>query len=746
MSNQRDELLRELRKTFATEAADHLQTLDQSLLQLERVTDAQRWQELLQEAFRAAHSLKGAARTVSVTEIEGLAAAIESILQKARSDSQVLTPAVCDVIYNTLDIARHLLNGKEVDLRTIHARLTDIGAHVPNVESNGSREPVHAESNGHSNLPENGHGEEVGGSENELPVQLTTEETIRVGVGKLDNLIAQTSELIISRISAEQRVVETRQIQQHLGHWTRTWRDMKMLLPRLNGDAKLQFADLLAHHNEEVQTLIRDIGTLHQNISRDTLRLGMVTTRLQDEVRLVRLVPFHTLALTLQRAVRDAEHIEGKRVALHITGGDVELDKKVLETLKDPLLHLLRNAVSHGIETPEERHTARKPPVGVVNLTVQQRGGEVRITLRDDGRGFDLEKLRLAGATQQTGLNPQATADELIALAFLPGVTTSPEVTVLSGRGVGLDVVRQQIESLQGRILVESVPGKGASIQLIVPVSLAMTRGLLVQAGAERYALPLLTVEKIIEPQGIFTVEGQAMLPMDGKPLPLIPLTLLLNRQTTSEYTLGNALVVILLVADQRLALLVNDVLTEQELAVKPLGKLLQQVQCVVGAALLSNGEPIVVLNAADLMKRAQGVRASSPADTAKADEDRKVAQTKILVVDDSITTRTLEKNILEAAGYEVHTATNGNAALKKLQENAVSLIVSDVQMPIMDGIALTQYIRESTDYKQMPIILVTSLESQEDRERGMMAGANAYIVKRGFDQAELLSTISQLL
>jgi two-component system chemotaxis sensor kinase CheA len=377
---------------------------------------------------------------------------------------------------------------------------------------------------------------------------------------------------------------------------------------------------------------------------------------------------------------------------------------------------------------------------------VQQRGAEVRVTVQDDGRGFDLAGLRRAGSENgRTSLSEQASVNDVIALAFLPGVTTSPEVTPIAGRGVGLDVVRQCLESLQGRVSVESTPGQGSSIQLIVPVSLTMTRGLLVRVGTENFVLPLLAVEKIVEPDQIFSLEGQTMITIDGKPLPLVPLAVLLRRNVTAEKN-NRGVVVIMLVAEQRIALLVNDVITEQELAVKTLGGILQHVPNVAGAALLSNGDPIVVLNATDLLNAARGVRAIAIDNGYHNHSEQQTRNFQILVVDDSITTRTLEKNILEAAGYQVFTATDGLAALKQLKGNTIQLVVSDVQMPNMDGIALTRQLRGDLEYSKLPIILVTSLESHEDRERGLLAGANAYIVKRGFDQAELLSTITRLL
>ena len=329
----------------------------------------------------------------------------------------------------------------------------------------------------------------------------------------------------------------------------------------------------MAQHSAQTETLFEVFHRLNQAISRDTTRLGMVTAGLQDKVRDVRMVPFQSLVFALERAIRDASRSERKQVRFGIEGTDVELDKKVLEILKDPLLHIVRNAVSHGIEAPDDRAAAGKQPEGYVQVDVQQRGSEVHITIADDGRGFDIEGLRSAHATR-TGktVEEYANEDEVVGLAFLPGMTTASEVTAISGRGVGLDVVRQSLGRIQGRISVDTETGQGATINLIVPVSLAMMRALMVRAGREQYALPLLSIEKIIEPEDTFVVGNRQMINVDNLPLPLVSLAGTLQRASIDEELSANPLAVVLSVANQRLAFLVDDVLTEQELAVKALG------------------------------------------------------------------------------------------------------------------------------------------------------------------------------
>ncbi len=752
MPTSEDALLRELLATFQAEAVEHLQTLNQALLQLERLPEEAQRQKLLQDAFRAAHSLKGAARAVSLQEIEALSHAMESVLQAARDANLALDASTCDVLYDSLDAIQALLDGKTVALDAIREKLAAAGggaartagipaARTPPVAAPDIPPPAPAVDSAADASPE------IETPHTVARIAASAEETIRVSVDKLDNLMAQAGELLVSRISAEQRLAEMRDLRQHVEAWPRTWREIKALLPHVGGDIGLYLNELLERHYAHLQDLSRDIELLDRAINHDASRLGMVANQLQDEVRRVRMVPFQQIVLPLERAVRDAAHSEGKQAKLVVEGSDVELDKKILEMLKDPLLHLLRNAVGHGIEAPPQRAAAGKPAEGLVSIAVQPRGSEIRITVADDGRGFDLDGLRATSARYGgPRLDENAGAEEVIALAFLPGMSTASKVTAMSGRGVGLDVVRQQLESLQGRVEVTSETGAGTTFCLTVPSSLMMTRGLIVRVGRRQFVVPLLAVQKILPPHDIVNVEGQPMLMVDGAPLPLVTLATVLSLPAgTADDDPEKALAIVLGVAELRIAVLVDDVLTEQELAVKTLGKPLQRVRNVTGAALMGDGKPVIVLNPADLVKSARG--SSAPAYFLHRGELQDAGPpAHILVVDDSITTRTLEKNILEAAGYLVTIATDGLEAVKRLQETAIDLVVSDVQMPVMDGIELTSHLRETDAHMDLPIILVTSLESHEDRERGMLAGANAYIVKRGFDQAELLATIQQYL
>jgi two-component system, chemotaxis family, sensor kinase CheA len=723
-----EKLMRELLQTFQAEASEHVQSLNQTILELEREAAVENKAALIQEAFRSAHSLKGAARAVALSEIEALAHRMEDVLKLARDGKLSLEPAICDVLYITLDGIEALLKKQTIDVQALLARFETILPH------------------------ENGHHPENGNQHENMPGIQTVQhhefhgkddDSIRVALTKLDSLMAEAGELALSRINAEQRSKDLQNMRQAINRFPRLWQDVRVQLSRLQREnhTAQPLIEVLESYHKAVQGLLTDVANVDLAMNRDAVRLGMVTNRLQDDIRRVRMLPFQSLEALLHRTVRDAARTARKEIDFSIEGMDVELDRKVLELLKDPLIHLLRNAAVHGIESPEMRLQKGKAALGHVKLSIAQRGSEAHIRIWDDGQGFQIDALKSAANGHPLAPNH---SDDPVRLAFLAGVSTANGVDELAGRGVGLDVVRQQIELLQGRISVENKPDEGVAIQLFVPISLAMTRVLLVNANKETYAIPLASIEMIEELENSFHVEGQLMINVNNQPLVVVPLAVLLGQSLIES---PDPLLIILAVAEQKIALLVDDVLSEQELAVKSFSKPLVKVRHMTGAAVLGNGEPVVVLNTADLVKASRKLPKQAYAAQKEIEQKEEAKHLEhILVVDDSITTRTLEKNILVAAGYKVVTATDGLEALKELSKQHFDLVVTDVEMPNLNGINLCQQLRENDEFKELPVILVTSLESKDDRERGMRAGANAYIVKRGFNQAELLTTIRQLL
>jgi two-component system chemotaxis sensor kinase CheA len=612
-----------------------------------------------------------------------------------------------------------------------------------------------------------------------LPNTTKSDETIRVSVSKLDALMAQFSELLGAKIRAEQRLADIRDLQTMATDWQKDWTALRGNYNRLvrngrnghngndhqsdphqsdtrngqNGYSKdiNALTDFVSFNQEQIRALNTQANGLYRQVSNDTMRLSLIINELQEEIKRVRMLPLATITTTFSRMVRDVAREQKKKVNFTIEGGDTELDKRVLEQIKDPLIHLLRNSVDHGLETPAERKRAGKSPEGQIILSASQQGNRIVIRVEDDGRGLDLEAIK--GSAIRKGLLRMGEADklgetEIANLIFNSGLSTSSIITDISGRGVGMDVVRKNVEELHGTLEVDFEPGAGTVFVMTLPLTLASSRGLLVKAGEQTFALPLTSVERMlqIDANSIASVEGKEAITYQGKPIALARLADLMELPFKPVDT-EQLTVVIVAVAEKRLGLVVDDLAGEQEVVIKNLGRQLAKVAGFAGATLLGTGQVILVLHIADLIKLAARTKPRIMMADMEEKEDTSDERKTILVVDDSITTRTLEKNILEAVGYEVKLATDGREALGVLATAGLPhLIVSDINMPRIDGFELTSRIKQDARYANIPVILVTSLDSPADKARGIEVGADAYIVKSSFDQGNLLDTIEQLV
>jgi two-component system chemotaxis sensor kinase CheA len=833
--------------SFRAELTEHVQTLNNGLLTLEQqaVTGSQR-QELLANIFRAAHSLKGAARAVGVSAIEQLAHALEDILGALQQDRIQTSAEMFTACYQAIDAiqvvetayeagentppiqALSALAGLAPIQKTIKTGQTqpqlsspeELEAkkspqETPPAQPDQKRSGVRSSAVKNKKLAEQAKAlveelleidastqtvtqspepaEEPVLTHEELLPQMTTVsaqpanqssssgDTIRVSVSKLDALMAQLSELLITKIHAEQRLAQVRQAQAYMATWQKEWmsaraafsylarqgretnmsedaRHRDYLRRRENGETtairdesrqidrsrgKKELVRLLEYVNDsqerlhEMSDLIND---LTRQYSSDTMQMSLVIDGLEEEIKRARMLPLSTITGTFGRMMRDMAQVSNKEIHFEIIGSDVELDKRVLEQVKDPLIHLLRNAIDHGIEPPAQRTAAGKPTTGTVTLEAHQIGKDVSLCVRDDGAGLNITAIRKV-ALRHNIPNAKTMSDaELVDLIFTPGFSTSPIITDLSGRGVGLDVVRRNIEILNGRINIDWKPGMGSSFTMILPLALTSSRALLVRVSDQRFAIPLSAIERIenVQLSDIVSVGGHDTLRYGERPLMLVKLSDVLGISPNSQPDgNGGIPVVILASAERRMAFAVDDLDDEQEVVMKDLGRQLTRVGGIAGGSVMGSGEVILILNVADLIKLAlRGTRRSVlekdiSADTASAAEQ---PRHRILVVDDSITTRTLEKNILEAAGYNVQIATDGIEAL------------NIVAMPRLDGFDLALRIKGDQRTAHLPFILVTSLESPEDKARGVDVGADAYIVKSSFDQNNLLETIEQLI
>jgi two-component system chemotaxis sensor kinase CheA len=591
------------------------------------------------------------------------------------------------------------------------------------------------------------------------------ETQLRVPARKLDELLAESGELLIARRRFEARLGQLTTLQERFAEVRRQWHAGTSTsgasaygirsrgLRRGQAALRVVGASVAAPVPGSARALERfplALVALEQQLSaaatglhEDYRALERVAEALEGRIHRVRMLPFFQATEGLQRALRDLARAQAKSVELTITGAETELDRAILDALRDPLLHLVRNAIDHGIESPAQRRAAGKPERAEIRISASLQGEQVCVTVSDDGRGIDFEAVQAAAHKRLGDASPAVSEDPKL-LIFEPGVSTAAVVSEVSGRGVGLDVVKTQVEALRGSVEVSSELGCGTQFRLLVPLTLTTQRVLFVRAGSEIYALPSSSTRSLrrARPSELTFVGGREVLLLGAAPIPIIVLSELLGSPPRAEPAPSRVPLVVIGHQEQVLALAVDELLNEQEVVCKPLGKRVGRVPLVSAATVLPTGQLALLLHPAQLLRAALGRQPGQRVALAGAVTTRK----RVLLVDDSATTRTLERGILEAAGYEVLIAVDGSGAFALLQEHAVDLVVSDVEMPNMDGFVLTEAIRSSRRFGALPVVLLTSLDSEADRERGMRSGANAYLVKSAFDQTHLLDTIRELL
>jgi two-component system chemotaxis sensor kinase CheA len=467
--------------------------------------------------------------------------------------------------------------------------------------------------------------------------------------------------------------------------------------------------------------------------------LSRALGQLQELTMRTRMVPVSTIAHPLHRAVRDLGRSLGKEVVWEMRGEDTELDRRVLDQLADPLLHLVRNAVDHGIESPEEREAAGKPRQGRVRLHAMRLGSEVILVVGDDGRGIDVDAVRAASGAG-AGDDDEAAIEGI----FRSGVSTARQLTDVSGRGVGLDVVRAHLEAIRGRVEVHNQPGQGCEFRLSVPITLAVVPCLVVRCSGQRYAIPSQAVTTAVSADGpaMRHAGGRPMVMAGGRALAVTDLEVILG--TGEGGSAGPALVLTGLSRSH--AVRVDALEGQRDVVLKGLGGLLPRVDVVAGASIEADGSVLVVLEPGAIIERARRSHRSAADTASRAPVADATARRRVLVVDDALTVRELQRSILERAGYEVRTASDGLEALARLAEWPVDLVLTDVEMPRMDGFALTEAIRAHQQLRNTAVLVLTSRAGDDDRRRGLEAGADGYIVKSTFDQAALLDAVDRLL
>ncbi len=692
---------------FTQEVRERASEMENAVLAIEASGDADRKRHLQEELLRVAHSLKGAAGLLQVRGVETICHWMEEILSIAANERLVLEKPRLDLLLSAADAiteAAKLLESGEIPSPAHGEDVVEKLKFVAAAGSDDGSEEVQ-------------HSPAV--AEPEIAIRATdTDGSMRVSAARLDALLYRSGEMLTFNAVMRRHAEQASSLREEA---------RKMRAPT---DPTGQVAS--------VEGGLRQLAAF---LRQDVRLMQSAVTALDEEIRLARTQPFAEACKGLGRIVRDVAAASGKRAELEIRGGEIEVDRSIVSALQDSLRHLVRNAVAHGIQTPEERLAAGRPEKGRILVSAAMRGNRMEVRVEDDGRGLNLTLL--SAATGESTHGKQAEAD-ILRRVFEPGVSTSATVTSLSGRGIGLDIVKSNVERLRGAVDVSQVPTGGAVFTLTLPLTLATVRVLEVLAGGHVFTIDTASVQRVIriDRRDFTLTEGRSFVGTPAGPMPFVDLSHWLrlqpNRSDASETTPA----VVVDSPGGPTAVLVDEITGEQELLTRSLGPRLANVRRYSGGMVLPDGRIALLLNVAVLAEAAAEVRHSNNV----ARRTVAAARRKVLVVDDSKYVRTLVKLILEGAGYDVTMATDGTEALKQLRDHGADVVVADVDMPSMNGFELTRAIRQSDRFTGTPVVLVTGRESLEDKVKGLRAGANAYLRKDQFDAHDFLETMRQVV
>ena len=710
---------------FVEEARDHLNRLNDGLAALEAGSaDA----EGINAIFRSAHTVKGSSRMLKLTTISETAHQLEDVLGAMREGSLQFSPTLGQLLYRAVD-----------HLATLIDKLAETGdgASLPPPDTALCAALAQAAGGGKTDIPTAPpSAPAVSPAPTFVPPapaaaaapaaepKLKTADTVRVKLAKLDELVKLMGEVVSSHARMRQRLVDVHALERELG-------------TSLGEAAAAQLHRFAQTLKDDVQAQEALMDELH------------------DKTLLMRMLPLAIVFEPAARLVRELARSVGKQVECAVSGAEIELDLQMIDKLSDPIIHLIRNGIDHGIELPEARVAAGKPAQGRLRLSARQDGSWVVIDIADDGGGIPIAAVR-DKAVKKGFLTPEKAAaltdQEAIDLIFLPGFSTSNIITDLSGRGVGMDVVKQTIlDDMQGVVSVETRPGAGTTFSLRLPLSLAVMRVLLVEVDGQPFGFTAQYVTELLRMplDAMMNVAERNAVIIRNEFVPVVPLAELLRvpaastRRDRDERKLG-LLLVVLRVRNEKIAVRVDDLLDERDMVIKPLPEHMRKLPMVSGMVITGKNELVSVLHAPALLEIAR--RARGQAVRAEAISHAAETHYRVLVVDDSLNTREIERDVLEAYGYDVTLAEDGLDGFRKAMDGNFDAVLTDVEMPNMDGFSLTARLRQEEKYRDKPIVIITSREKEEDKRRGVQVGADAYIVKGDFDQSNLVDTLRALL
>lgn len=775
---------------FAQEANEHIAKLNEGLLALEKGSDDE---EVLNQVFRSAHTIKGSSRILSLNEITEVAHKLEDILDGFRAKEIEPSKALYNVLFKAVDVVGSLVeqiqSDQEIDIdvsiicneldravkgeveepeppkvepaKTAPVTETKQDAAVETAPEKPavSEEPqsketpqpeaspktplkIPAEAIDPETIPRPEASPQAPKKAPAAVVKPKSEETIRIHTGKLDETIKLMGEMVSSQNQMRETLSDLKEIEQlaqkHLMLASKVEKDELSSGNGQNSDF-FNSTQLLHSKIKQLDTITKDILNLQ----------SLLNVELREKVLNMRMLPIWTVLDSFPRLVRDISASFGKNIDFIIEGGETELDKKIIEQIGDPLLHMIRNSVDHGIESPEERLKAGKPEMATLRISASYEGGNMLIEVSDDGAGIPIEKIREKALQRklfdEAKLKNMPEA-EIIDLIFRPGFSTSPIITDISGRGVGMDVVRKNIvEQLKGSIQVQTAEGKGTVFSIRLPLTLAVMRVLTFTILDSQFAIAVNYVKEILKvPKSeIIEVVDKKAIRVREQIIPIVDLENILDLPEGNKTDSKDVLVVLVAWGSETLGLVINSLISEEDVEIKPMPSHMKSIELVAGATLTGKNEIILLLHVPRVFVLAKEVKERKR--LGLAPEEEKKAKT-ILVVDDSINTREIEKSILESYGYKVDIASDGVDGFEKAMEFQYDLIVSDIEMPRMDGFSLIEKLRKESEYKHIPIIIVSSRDKEEDKKRGIQVGADAYIIKGSFDQSNLLNTVQNLV
>jgi chemotaxis protein histidine kinase CheA/CheY-like chemotaxis protein len=776
---------------FRSVALDRIEQMNVLLVGLERDPGDD---EATEELLREIHTLKGEAKMMGFADVNLVSHQTEHLLILMTEKRFDVGQDAVDVAFEGLDIIRQLLtksagtSDAPVDLAGFVERVNEVRnreeggetdaapsnsepqtgdrqpepdpdpnlaedswvdaaarSHKPRQDSGGFRRPgsgrstrtridAHTDSSEVSEVSEDG----TQRSSDRL-LRLQAGGTLRVDLQKLERLGNIAGEVMLM----------SRRLNYELGDLDAIRDEFRLWLERVEPHLPLKAISGL-------RSLVHRFDDFTSNARDETYRISSRTSQLDEEVRTLRHVPLAQVMSHYPRAVRDLAREQGKRVRLVHSFGNVEVDRLLLSALSEPMLHMIRNAVDHGIESPQEREASGKEPEAEIQLLAEYVGDSIRVVIQDDGRGIDPQIIRQKAVSRDLMPPERAEAlsdQEALALIFEPGFSTRESVSDVSGRGIGMDVVRRQITELGGYIEVESEVGEGTSITLILPVSSAVSDVLMIDIAGKTFALAAKEVVRVdaISRDKLMEGHGGVFLEFDGEMIALHDWTQIL--EADGERSSGPTMTVLILKrGSQRVAVWVDQVLGEREAMNRPFGEFLGGVRLCRGVALTDAGEVVPLLNVSELFSRAQRDRRLRPATVgsrkkyAQVNRARPAGSQTVLVVEDSEITRDLVTGILRSHGYHYIVAEDGYLGWKMLQDHRVDMVVTDIQMPRMDGLELLQRIRASEQWAELPVVILTTLGDPEDKERAMDFGADGYLVKLNFQESDLVGMVRRYL